>query len=107
MTEPVRKLDGSACGKKSAATLKPYAVPTPRLIRVNMFRWRVRSEFQPRTKNGRPAQRATGVVKRNWIHWLRRVAIQKRRVISLASEFSSFGSPVTATGSRAIPQIGQ
>src|SRR5216684_3575915 len=79
MTEPVRKLDGSACGKKSAATLKPYAVPTPRLIRVNMFRLRVRSEFQPRIKNGRPAQRTTGVVKKNWIHWLRRGGIQCAR----------------------------
>src|SRR5712691_10311563 len=133
MTDPDRKPDGNACGKKSAATLKPYAVLTPRAIRVNIFRWRVRSEIQPRTKNGQPAQRTTGVAKRNWIHWLRRggiqcarcrpgmkcamasrktgavriVAIQKRRVISLAPEFSSFGSPVTARGSRAIPQIGQ
>src|SRR5882724_5292793 len=133
MTDPVRKPDGKVCGKKSAATLKPYAAPKPRAIRVNMFRWRVRSEFQQRTKNGQPAQRTTGVVKRNWIPWLRRgeikcarcrprmkcaiasrktgvvriVAIQKRRVMSLASEFSSFGSPVAATGSRVIPQIGQ
>src|SRR5260370_10812536 len=67
MTDPVRKPDGSACGKRSAATLKPYAVPTPSAIRVNMFRWRVRSEFQPRTKNGQPAQRTTGVAKRNWL----------------------------------------
>src|SRR5882672_3769754 len=79
MTDPVRKPDGNACGKKSAATLKPYAVPTPKAIRVNMFRWRVRSEFQPRTKNGQPAQRTTGVVKMNCIHWLRRGGIQCAR----------------------------
>src|SRR5882762_1570221 len=98
-----------------------------------MLRCRELSEFQPRTKNGQPAQRTTGGEKMNWIHWLRRggiqwsrcrpgmkcamasrktgavrrVAIQKRRVMSLASELSSSGLAVTETGSRAIPQIGQ
>jgi hypothetical protein len=35
-------------------------------IRVNMLRFRLRSERQPRTKNGQPAQRTTGVVSANW-----------------------------------------
>ena len=34
-------------------------------ISVNMLRWRVRSEAQPRCKDGQPAHRTTGVAKAN------------------------------------------
>ena len=39
-------------------------------IRVNMFRrLRLRSEVQPRWKNGQPAHRTTGVARANWIQF--------------------------------------
>ena len=38
----------------------------PSAIRLNMFSDRLRTEAQPRTKNGAPAQSATGAASRNW-----------------------------------------
>ena len=38
----------------------------PSAISVNMLSWRVRSERQPRTKNGLPPQSTTGVASRSW-----------------------------------------
>gem|GEM_PF-4523998 len=35
-----------------------------------MFQWPLRRERAPRTKNGQPAQRTTGVARRNCVHWL-------------------------------------
>ncbi len=37
------------------------ATPVPSAIRVNMLRWPVRTDCQPRTKNGQPAHSTTGV----------------------------------------------
>src|SRR3546814_10738018 len=78
-------------------------------IRVNMLRWRVFSEAQPRSKNGAPAHSATGVASANCTQpdalgeirplrstrWppisstntgtVRAAAIQNRRVMSASS----------------------
>ena len=41
----------------------------PIAISVNMFRLRVTSDCQPRTKKGQPAQRTTGVANTSWIQF--------------------------------------
>ncbi|MNI26935.1 hypothetical protein D3C73_806560 [compost metagenome] len=98
-------------------------------IRVNMFSLRVTSDRQPRSKNGQPAQRTTGVASTScsqfeapWpITWFRprkcppisstttgsvsTSPIQNRRVMSMSSSFGS-ASRLTRTGSSAMPQIG-
>ena len=38
-------------------------------ISVNILRLRVTNERQPRTKNGQPAQRTTGVANANWMRF--------------------------------------
>src|SRR2546423_2413790 len=100
-------------------------------IRVNMLRCRLSNERQPRTKNGQPAQRTTGVVRTNWIQRdtspaiqggafgikcdiarrktgkVSAAPIQSRRVMSVNSESSSGLAAEIVFGSRAIPQIGQ
>jgi hypothetical protein len=43
-------------GISIATALKPYAAPTPIDMSVNMFKWRVRLDHQPRCNNGQPAQ---------------------------------------------------
>ncbi len=95
-----------------------------------MFRFRVRTEAQPRTKNGRPAHSTTGVARASWIQFdavggtrsctqskkwppiskrttgtLRASPIQNLRVMSRSSSLGPV-SAVTITGSSAIPQIG-
>ena len=114
-----------------ATTLYSQATPMPIAIRVNMFRRRVRTEAQPRTKNGQPAHSTTGVARTSWIQLLvvagiasaiestkcvpitsrtigtvSTAPIQNRRVMSTSSAFGP-ASEVTTSGSRAIPQIGQ
>src|SRR4030088_1995805 len=100
-------------------------------MRVNMLRFRLTIERQPRTKNGQPAHRTTGVVRANWIQrdaspdiqggafgikWdiarrktgkVSTAPIQSRRFMSVNSESSSTVAAEMFFGSRAIPQIGQ
>src|SRR5438128_2532482 len=102
----------------------------PMAISVNIFRLRVTSDCQPRTKNGQPAHSTTGVANRNcsqfdhvwpssmWrlVRWppissvrtgiVSRSPTQNRRVIAASSGFGA--APAEATsGSSAMPQIGQ
>ena len=96
-----------------------------------MFRCQVTNEVQPRWKNGQPHHSTTGVASRNStscrclneiicgtrpFHISPAIArmntgtakatpIQKRRVMSSSSGFSSFAA--TVLGSSAMPQIGQ
>jgi hypothetical protein len=123
-------------GRTSGATVatieNSQAAPVPSAISVNMLRLRVTTECQPRTKNGQPAQSTTGVASTSWAHataacgknrigliagksspsidqssgTVSTTPIQKRRVISMSSWFSP-SSAVGASGSSAIPQIGQ
>lgn len=44
------------------------ATPVPMAIRVNMLSFRLRTEAEPRTKNGHPAQSTTGVAGTSWVH---------------------------------------
>jgi hypothetical protein len=96
-----------------------------------MFSFIVRTDVQPRSKNGQPAHQTTGVARASWIHadvfsgitsWIpgnrsppmprRRTGTdsatptQNRRVMSASSGLGPV-SAVTVTGSSAIPQIGQ
>ena len=100
-------------------------------IRLNMFRFIVRNDFAPRTRNGQPAHRITGVPSANSIHSTRRSPIHsrtgrpssgpmvrtssgtvsaapmaKRRRKSISSGFGP-ASAVGTIGSSAMPQIGQ
>ena len=111
-------------------TLNNQATPVPIAISVNMFSFRVRTEVQPRSKNGQPAHNTTGVARTSWIHaetpaeMVSRIAgtrsapmpststgiasaaaTQNRRVMSASSGLGP-ESAVTVTGSSAIPQIG-
>src|SRR3984885_8447439 len=96
-----------------------------------MFRLRWRIEDQPRSKNGQPAHRTTGVANANssqrsnwplnlfWSGWpgntsetmtassgrVRATPIQRRRVMLANSGFAE--SVATTSSSSAIPQIGQ
>jgi hypothetical protein len=96
-----------------------------------MFKLRFRMEAQPRSKNGQPPQRTTGVASTSWSQVRRRPETrcdtgvpttisamamnskgalrarltQNRRVISSSSGFAS--SVVTVRGSKAMPQMGQ
>ncbi len=97
---------------------------------VNMLRLRVRTDCQPRTKNGHPPHSTTGVARRSCAQvatsegmasyngsmrcrpissrttgTVRTAPIQKRRVMSRSSAEGPV-SAVTTTGSRAMPQIG-
>ena len=126
----MRNASGKMPGATVATTLNSHATPVPIAIRVNMFRLRVRTEAQPRTKNGHPPHSTTGVARTSWIQ-LEAVAetasckagirsrpiaktttgmdsatpTQKRRVMSRSSSDGPV-SAVTMTGSRAMPQIG-
>ncbi len=95
---------------------------------MNMFRFQVTIERQPRTKNGQAPHRTTGVASASSIQprpeagsqrsqkgramasartgTVRTALTQRRRVMSRSSGFSS-SSTVTVRGSRAMPQIGQ
>ena len=53
-------------GASAATTLKTNAVPVPSAISVNMLRLRLTSDAQPRSKNGHPPQRTTGVASASW-----------------------------------------
>ena len=59
----MRNAAGNIWGARVAMTLYTQATPVPIAMRVNIFRLRVMSEFQPRTKNGHPPQSTTGVAK--------------------------------------------
>ena len=54
-------------GATVATTLNSQATPVPIAIRVNMFSFMVRTEVQPRWKNGQPAHSTTGVASTSWI----------------------------------------
>ncbi len=113
--------------------LYTQATPTPSAMSVNMLRLRVTTERQPRTKNGQPPQRTTGVARRNSVHdsavsgksrasrpppgryapiamartgSVRTALTQNRRRMSTSSGFSS-SARVTVLGSSPMPQIGQ
>ena len=101
-------------------------------IRVNMFRWRLTSEAQPRSKNGQPPQRTTGEANASCARLSRRAEkacwsgcpgimsdiarrktgsvkarhTQNRRVIKTNSGFAS-SAAATVRGSKAMPQMGQ
>jgi hypothetical protein len=57
-------------GRTSGATVatieNSQAAPVPSAISVNMFRLRLTTDCQPRTKNGQPAQSTTGVASASW-----------------------------------------
>ena len=118
-------------GATVATTLNSQATPVPIAIRVNMFSFIVRTDVQPRSKNGQPAHSTTGVARTSWIHADAVAEItscsagnrsppiprtstgtdsatptQNRRVMSASSGLGPV-SAVTMTGSSAIPQIGQ
>ena len=58
---------GTRPGASIATALKSHATPTPIAMSVNMFRCRLTSDRQPRTKNGQPAHSTTGVLSANCI----------------------------------------
>lgn len=126
----VRNESGKIPGASVATTLYAQATPVPIAIRVNMFRFQVRTEAQPRTKKGHPAHSTTGVASTSCSHvftvagmtsstagnrWLpisrsttgtaSATPTQNRRVMSASSGLGPL-SAVTSTGSSAIPQIG-
>ena len=63
---------GRCPGATVATTLNSQATPVPIAISVNMFSLRVRTDVQPRTKNGQPAHSTTGVARTSWIQRGRR-----------------------------------
>ena len=75
-------------------------------------------DCQPRTKNGQPPHRTTGLVSRSRtiggtgqrmdarIGAVRTAEVQKRRDMSFSS-WSGASSSVATTGSSAIPHLGQ
>ena len=114
-------------GNSVAITLYIYATPVPMAINVNIFKFRVRTDFHPRTKKGAPPHKTTGVANANSIHdchepknppvnippiviinngSARAVLIQNRLVMSINSGFSVSSNEISI-GSRAIPQMGQ
>ena len=123
---------GSAFGNSIASTLNEKAAPTPSEISENILRLRLANDCNPRTKNGRPAHRMTGVASANCTQpdivcpshcaglstgtispiaststgRLSTRANQKRRVISFSSVLSP-SSSVGDSGSSAIPHLGQ
>src|SRR5580692_6626176 len=130
---PPRNDAGNTPGKSTPTTLNAYATPVPKAISVNIFRLRVTSDRPPRTKNGQPPHKTTGVARINSIHChalgeancisaespgnmsamvTTRIGIvsatetQNLRVISTSSGFFS-SSTLIVLGSSAIPQIGQ
>ena len=122
---------GNIPGKTVAAKLNKYATPVPMAMSVNMLVERLMMDVQPRWKKGQPPQRTTGVASNNSIHGsqptgsacstgmpgnmsamavassgtVRIRLIQKRRVMSRSSGFSSCVA-VTVRGSSAMPQMG-
>ncbi len=132
-----RKARGNArAGSSVAAVLKACAAAVPRPMSVNMLRCRVVIDSQARSKKGHPPHTTTGVASascasasgRNPTAWRSgsprsmspidraRTAIvgprphQNRRFIRSSSGFggsSADGTPPIASGSSAIPQIGQ
>jgi hypothetical protein len=105
------------------------AAPTPMAISVNMLSWRVTSEVQPRWKNGHPPHSTIGAASASCTHGetagsssrkpnrsapietissgiARTVDTHRRRVKSISSGFGASSSE-GASGSSAIPQIGQ
>src|ERR1700735_1242110 len=122
---------GNIPGANAATTLKPYAALVPIAISVNMFSFRRTIEATPRSKNGQPPHKTTGVESANSIQVISRmerkccrglpgiksdIAIRKIGVVSatLAQKWrvmeisSAFGGSarVAVRGSSAIPQIG-
>ncbi len=63
----MRNASGKMPGATVATTLNSHATPVPIAISVNMFRFMVRTEAQPRAKNGHPAHSTTGVASTSWI----------------------------------------
>ena len=119
-------------GASTATTLKLQAASTPMAIRLNMLRFIVRNERTPRTRNGQPDQRMTGVPSTNSAHIagyspiqprtarptyspIARISsgtvstkpTQNRRVKSMSSGFGPSSAAGIPFGSSAMPQIGQ
>jgi len=61
----LRKASGMRSGAMTTRVLNAQATPVPSAIRVNMLRFHVRTEAQPRVMNGHPAHRTTGVARAN------------------------------------------
>ena len=77
----IRNASGKMPGATVATTLNSQATPVPIAISVNMFRFMVRTEVQPRWKNGQPPHNTTGVASTSWTHAevLRRDGVVERR----------------------------
>ncbi len=66
---PARTAAGKISGVSVATMLYAQATPVPMAMSVNMFKLRVSSDCQPRTKNDQPAQSTTGVARIIWIQF--------------------------------------
>src|SRR5262245_19334167 len=128
----MRNPAGNTFGARVATALYPYAAPTPRPIKVNMFGLAFWNDCHMRSKKGHPHQNTTGVASTSPIQftvdapsrWLtaasvsmapivtrttgapRTTPIQKRRVMSTSSG-SGLSVRSGTRGSSAMPQIGQ
>src|SRR5712671_4123189 len=61
----VRNDSGSTPGASVTSTEKLHAASVPIAISVNMFRFHVATDCQPRTRNGQPAYNTTGVARKS------------------------------------------
>ena len=73
-----RKADGKIPGATTAAALKIHAAATPSPIKLNIFKLPVAKDLAPRSKNGQPHQKTTGVASANSIHKAARAPIDSR-----------------------------
>src|SRR3954471_17240277 len=75
----MRNASGKMPGATVAITLNNQATPVPIAMRVNMFSFIVRTDVQPRSKNGQPAHNTTGVARTSWIHAEAEVGLDRRQ----------------------------
>jgi hypothetical protein len=66
--DPSANEGGRMPGAAVATTEKIQAAPVPSAMSVNMLRLRLRTDCQPRTKNGHPPHSTTGVASSSWPH---------------------------------------
>ncbi|QDV85779.1 hypothetical protein TBK1r_47950 [Stieleria magnilauensis] len=127
-----KKASGITPGSRTPTKLNKYAARVPTAISENMFKFIVRNDLAPRTNNGHPHQKTTGVARASCnqpnIAWLIQSAIrkptigpiairssstdsatptQKRRFMSAYCLSSPSSAIETTLGSKSIPQIGQ
>ena len=121
---------GISAGASSASRLKRKAVAVPTAISVNMLKRSVRSDLQPRAKNGAPPHSITGRQRISsahgthaaWKKWPRPGSISpiastrigsaktrlptKRRCMSTSSGLGPVAGAMGSSGSSAMPQLG-